>query len=288
MSQKIKLLLLIILLGVGGFFCSNNLNAQNGLININTASLKELDTLPGIGPSKAQAIIDYRDANGSFATIEEIMNVSGIGQVTFDNIKDSITVGDAPLEEPPPEPPPEEPPPGEPPAPPPGGSTPPPTQESYSNKIIINELMINPEDSDADNEYVELYNKSDITVNLSSWRIEDTQGSTKKFTIPDGTMIGGWSYVVFYSSDSRLVFNNSGDGAKLFWPDGILIDETPMNSGPADDDESYSRDADEWYWTVTPTPGEKNEILSEEDKTYLVTRVIDGDTVEIETGEKVR
>ncbi len=59
-------------------------------ININTASAEELDTLPGVGPTIAQRIIDYRTENGPFQTIEDIMNVSGIGPSTFDNIKDLI------------------------------------------------------------------------------------------------------------------------------------------------------------------------------------------------------
>jgi competence protein ComEA len=62
------------------------------LININTAGLEELDTLPGIGPATAQSIIDYRDQYGPFQQIEDIMNVSGIGPATFDQIKDLITV----------------------------------------------------------------------------------------------------------------------------------------------------------------------------------------------------
>jgi competence protein ComEA len=67
---------------------------QSGdLININIASLEELDTLPGIGPATAQNIIDFRDQNGPFQQIEDIMNVSGIGPATFDQIKDLITVG---------------------------------------------------------------------------------------------------------------------------------------------------------------------------------------------------
>ncbi len=67
-----------------------------GLIDINTASLQELDTLPEIGPVTAQRIIDYRIANGSFTNIEELLDVKGIGQVTFDKIKNLVTVGTSP------------------------------------------------------------------------------------------------------------------------------------------------------------------------------------------------
>ena len=64
------------------------------LIDINTASAEELDQLPGIGAVIAQRIVDYRQANGPFASIEEIMEVKGIGEATFADIRDSITVGE--------------------------------------------------------------------------------------------------------------------------------------------------------------------------------------------------
>jgi competence protein ComEA len=69
---------------------SNSSNAD--LVNINTASLDELIALPSIGPTIAQKIIDYRNENGAFSTIEDIMNVSGVGPSIFEDIKDLITV----------------------------------------------------------------------------------------------------------------------------------------------------------------------------------------------------
>ena len=62
------------------------------LVNINTASSKELQTLPGIGEAKADAIIAYREEHGDFDDISRIMNVSGIGEGIFENIREHITV----------------------------------------------------------------------------------------------------------------------------------------------------------------------------------------------------
>lgn len=61
-------------------------------VNLNTASQEELQTIPGIGPSKAVQIISYRETNGSFKTIEDIMKISGIKEGVFNKIKDSIKV----------------------------------------------------------------------------------------------------------------------------------------------------------------------------------------------------
>jgi competence protein ComEA len=61
-------------------------------LNLNTATLEEIDLLPGIGPARAAEILAYRTQKGSFTTIEELMNISGIGQATFDRIKALIYV----------------------------------------------------------------------------------------------------------------------------------------------------------------------------------------------------
>ncbi len=66
--------------------------AGGGLVNINTADQALLDTLPGIGPALAQRIIQYREINGPYKSTEDIKNVSGIGEKSFEKLKDKITV----------------------------------------------------------------------------------------------------------------------------------------------------------------------------------------------------
>ncbi|MEI2690791.1 MAG: helix-hairpin-helix domain-containing protein [Anaerolineae bacterium] len=68
--------------------------AVAGLIDINRAGVEELDQLPGIGPVTAQAIVAYRTANGPFRTVEEIVNVKGIGLATLEKLRALITVGE--------------------------------------------------------------------------------------------------------------------------------------------------------------------------------------------------
>lgn len=72
---------------------SSTTNSQEAsLVNINTADLTQLMTLSGIGPSKANAILSYREEHGLFNSIEDMKEVTGIGDLTFENIKVFITV----------------------------------------------------------------------------------------------------------------------------------------------------------------------------------------------------
>jgi len=68
--------------------------ASSGKVNINIASVEELTQLPGIGPVKAQAILDKRKELGSFHTTEQLMEVKGIGPKTYEKLKELITIGD--------------------------------------------------------------------------------------------------------------------------------------------------------------------------------------------------
>jgi competence protein ComEA len=67
--------------------------APEAKVNINTASAEELTALPGIGPSYAQRIVEHREKNGPFKRLEDLLSVRGIGDKTFERIRDRITVG---------------------------------------------------------------------------------------------------------------------------------------------------------------------------------------------------
>lgn len=69
-----------------------NQRNNSALININTATAEQLTSLNGIGEKKAAAIVEYRQKHGEFTTVDELVNVSGIGEKTLENIRNSITV----------------------------------------------------------------------------------------------------------------------------------------------------------------------------------------------------
>ena len=81
----------MLLESVGKTNSNNQNNYISGKININTATAEQLIELNGIGEVKANAIIEYRNNYGNFTSLEEIMNVKGIGEKTFEKIKDYIT-----------------------------------------------------------------------------------------------------------------------------------------------------------------------------------------------------
>jgi competence protein ComEA len=82
--MKLFLLLITLFVFTGAAFAA---------VNINTASQAELESLQGIGPAKAKAIIDYRKKKGSFKSVDDLQNVSGIGPATVQKLRKDITVG---------------------------------------------------------------------------------------------------------------------------------------------------------------------------------------------------
>ncbi len=135
---------------------------------------------------------------------------------------------------------------------------------NYIPKIIITEFLPDPEDSDSDNEFIEIYNNDNIEADLAGWMLEDKIGKIKKFIIPEKNIVKAGKYKVFYSDETGIALNNSGDGIILRDRKGNIVSETPL-SDSAKEDQSYALDKNgKWVWTLRLTPGRENVIEAEE------------------------
>ena len=138
--------------------------------------------------------------------------------------------------------------------------------EGGDDDVIITEFLLNPEGSDSNNEFIEIYNNGKAEVDLSGWILEDKMGSVKKFVISDEVKIGAGKYKAFYSDETRIALNNSGDGIILRDSKDNIIDETKI-SDAALEERAFALDENEnWVWTLKPTPGRGNVIKVEEEK----------------------
>lgn len=265
MKKFFKLFLfLFFIFNIG--FC----NAAN-LVDINFATLEELETLTGIGAVKAQAIIDTRP----YMSVDDLINVSGIGEKTLAKIKeqglacvnckategdtdntvihaeagiqdesDGIDSGlrqnDTGIE----------------------GTTTKTESEiiTYPTGILINEVLPSAPGSDETGEWIELYNSNNFEVDLSGWAIKDTSGTVKNFTIPSGTAISAYGFLIFYRPQTKITLNNDGDGLVLQNPNDKVVSSADFSK--ATTGYSWARFTGGWQWTSSPTPAAINAIMN--------------------------
>ncbi|MFH2136606.1 MAG: lamin tail domain-containing protein [Patescibacteria group bacterium] len=122
--------------------------------------------------------------------------------------------------------------------------------------IFINEVLPNPEGSD-EAEWLEIKNIDIDPIDLSGWKIDDDEGGSRPYKIPDGTTIAPGKFLIFKKSETKLAFNNTYDAARLLDPDGEIIFETSYDEVP--EGASWARSDDgNFKWTTHLTPGEEN------------------------------
>jgi hypothetical protein len=230
-----------------------------GCVDINTGTLAQLDELTGIGPAKAQAIIDARP----YSSIDDLDRAVGIGPTTVQNIKDQglASINCAAQNPNTQNPTPNQTPPAESPV---GQSS---GQESqnrtpvtYPNGVYINEILPNPEGPDETEEWIELYNSNSFDIDLSGWQLQDRAGTITTYTIPSVTKIMAGGYLIFKRPETKIMLNNDGDGINLLTPDKKIIDSVGFTSSPLG--QTYNLILGDWKWSTTMTPGSANKVSS--------------------------
>lgn len=123
-------------------------------------------------------------------------------------------------------------------------------------EIIISELLPNPLGSDW-GEFIELYNVSNQSIDLTNWKLKDSDGQT--FTFSENIFLAGNNYLVLYRETTGIVLNNvGGDFVKLYKPDSDRAISSATYKGSAANQQSWALVNDVWLWTPSVTPGSEN------------------------------
>jgi len=138
------------------------------------------------------------------------------------------------------------------------------TKIEYSKAIILNEILPKPKKG-TDFEFIELYNASDLVVDVSGWKLDDLlSGGSKPYIIPEGTIINPRSYLVFYKTTTKIALNDSGDNVYLLAPNDEIVSATSYKN--AGYDISWNWTGKEWAWSQRMTAAAKNIIIKPIDK----------------------
>ena len=130
---------------------------------------------------------------------------------------------------------------------------------TYPTGIVFSEILPSPEGPDAENEWIEIFNKNDFEVDMSGWKISDIMGSTKTYTFSEGVKIKGFGFLAVRRPETKITLNNDSDGLKLIQPDGSIGDT--VNYEKALLGQSYNFKDSQWMWSTTLTP-ESNNIIT--------------------------
>ncbi|MDD5731281.1 MAG: lamin tail domain-containing protein [Patescibacteria group bacterium] len=123
-------------------------------------------------------------------------------------------------------------------------------QNQYSSNIKISEILPDPVGSDTEGEYIKIYNFGSDDVNLKNWSLDDEDGGSKPYKIDYDLVLKSKTVAAFYSVDTKISLNNTGDHARLFDPGNKLMDDI-VYTGPVIEGATYTLENGKWAWINT-------------------------------------
>ncbi len=127
-----------------------------------------------------------------------------------------------------------------------------------SKIVVINEFLPNPAGSD-ESEWIELKNLGSAEIDLAGWKIDDSEGGSRPYTLPPETIIKANGFLLLERQKTKIALNNTSDSVRLFNSAGDLVDQIDYEE--AKESLAFARDQDgNWSWTKTPTAGGENLI----------------------------
>ncbi|MCL5795852.1 MAG: lamin tail domain-containing protein [Patescibacteria group bacterium] len=144
---------------------------------------------------------------------------------------------------------------------------------AISGNVVINEIFPHPA-SGSKNEFIEIYNPTNMPVDLSDWQLDDiANGGSSPYKINSGTIISAYGYLAFYKSETSIALNDSGDTVRLLNPGGEEIFSVSYTE--SEKDLIYARDiSDIWYWTKQATPGAINADKIQYSKSVFINEIL--------------
>jgi len=130
--------------------------------------------------------------------------------------------------------------------------------DAYSSFVSLNEFLPCPQ-SEYTTEWIELYNGSSETVDLSGWKLDHAAGGGEPYVFPEGTTIGSYGFLLCFQSQTGLILDNADDCVHLLDPDGQEVESHCYTSPPPDGSRSKIVDGGNlWTWSYPPSPGRSN------------------------------
>lgn len=129
----------------------------------------------------------------------------------------------------------------------------------YPVRVLISEFLPDPAGKDQEGEWIEIYNPSDLWVDLTGWQLDDKEGGSKPFIIPENTFMGPKGYLVFSREITKIALNNDTDEVRIIFPNNEISDSIEYQDNQ--EGRCGARKGERIFWSEVSTPGSANLIF---------------------------